>query len=102
MMRVRINNQPTAKQKKVLRQECKKEFFNLLEMYNRQVALQIMHILHFDYGFGEKRLYQFFVKLKQMQARNIERYDVVDDDVPDICEIQLRDAGIDFNKIFEA
>lgn len=101
-MRVRINNQPTAKQKKVLRQECKKEFFNLLEMYNRQVALQIMHILHFDYGFGEKRLYQFFVKLKQMQARNIERYDVVDDDVPDICEIQLRDAGIDFNKIFEA
>lgn len=101
-MRVRINNQPTAKQKKVLRQECKKEFFNLLEMYNRQVALQIMHILHFDYGFGEKRLYQFFVKLKQMQARNIERYDVIDDDVPDICEIQLRDAGIDFNKIFEA
>lgn len=101
-MKVRINGQPTAKQKKVLRQECKKEFFNLLEMYNRQVALQIMHILHFDYGFGEKRLYQFFIKLKQMQARNIERYDVVDDDVPDICEIQLRDAGIDFNKIFEA
>ena len=101
-MKVRINNQPTAKQKKALRAECKKEFFNLLEMYNRQVALQIMHILHFDYGFGEKRIYQFFVKLKQMQARNIERYDVIDDDVPDICEIQLRDAGIDFNKIFEA
>lgn len=100
-MRVRIYNQPTAKQKKVLKQECEKQFFNCLETYNRQVALQIMHILHFDYGFGEKRLYQFFIKLKQMQARNIERYDVIDDDVPDICEIQLRDAGIEFEKFFE-
>lgn len=101
-MRVRINNHLNAKQKKALKEECSKQFDEHLEYYNRIVALQIMHILHFDYGFGEKRLYQFFVKLKQMQARNIERYDVIDDDVPDICEIQLRDAGIDFNKIFEA
>lgn len=100
-MRVRIHNQPTAKQKKALRVECKKEFYNLLEMYNRQVALQIMHILHFDYGFGAKRLRQFFEKLKEMQARNIERYDVIDNDVPDICEIQLRDAGIKFEEFFE-
>lgn len=101
-MKVRINGQPTAKQKKVLRAECKKEFFNLLEMYNRQVALQIMHVLHFEFKFGEKRILQFFLKLKEMQKRNIERYEVSDNDVPDICEIQLRDAGIDFNKIFEA
>ena len=100
-MRVRIYNQPTAKQKKALHAECKKEFFNLLETYNRQVALQIMHILHFNYGFGEKRLRQFFEKLKEMQARNIDRYDATDIDVPDICEIQLRDAGINFEEFFE-
>ena len=100
-MKVRINGQPTAKQKKVLRAECKKEFFNLLEMYNRQVALQIMHVLHFEFKFGEKRILQFFLKLKEMQKRNIERYEVSDNDVPDICEIQLRDAGIEFEKFFE-
>ena len=100
-MKVRINNKPNAKQKKVLKEECRKEFHKLLEHYNRQVALQVMNILHFDYGFGEKRLRQFFFKLKDMQARYIERYEVKDDDVPDICEIQLRDAGINFEDFFE-
>lgn len=101
-MKVRINsNQPNAKQRAVLKKECRKEFQNLLEYYNKQVALQVMHILHFDYGFGEKRLEQFFTKLKEMQARHMERYEVNDADVPDICEIQLRDAGINFEDFFE-
>lgn len=101
-MRVRLNrNQPNAKQKAVLKEECRKEFFNLLESYNREVCLQIMHILHFDYGYGEKRLKEFFKKLKAMQERHIQRYEVKDDDVPDICEIQLRDDGIKFEEFFE-
>lgn len=101
-MRVRINNHLNAKQKKALKEECSKQFDEHLEYYNRIVALQIMHVLHFEFKFGEKRIIQFFEKLKEMQKRNIERYEVSDNDVPDICEIQLRDAGIDFNKIFEA
>ena len=36
-----------------------------------------------------------------MQARYIERYEVEDDDVPDICEIQLREAGINIEDILE-
>jgi hypothetical protein len=101
-MKVRLNkNEPNAAQRKVLKQECKKEFFNLLEMYNKQVSLQIMHILHFDFGFGKKRLRKFFEKLKTMQQRLIDRYELTDNDVPDICEIQLRDAGINFEDFFE-
>lgn len=97
-MRVRINNQPTAKQKEVLRQECIKEFDNLLDMYNRQVALQVLHILRFDYGFGQKRLKEFSDKLAAMQSNTIKRYEVENDDVPDICEIQLRESGIDIRE----
>ena len=101
-MRVRLNsNKPNSAQKRALKEECRREFYNLLEHYNKQVALQVMHILHFEYGFGAKRLRDFFVKLKAMQGRHIERYEVGDDDVPDICEIQLRDAGIRFEDIFE-
>ena len=41
-MRVRINNnQPTSAQRKVLHQECVKEFDKLLATYNKQVALQV-------------------------------------------------------------
>ena len=60
-----------------------------------------VHTLHFDFGFGEKRLRKFFEKLKVMQARLIERYDAIDEEVPDICEIQLRDHGINFKDFFD-
>ena len=99
-MNVRLNKQLNAKQRKALHQESKKEFFKLLELYNKQVSLQIMHTLHFDFGFGEKRLRKFFDKLKTMQARLIERYDAIDEEVPDICEIQLREDGINFEDFF--
>ena len=102
-MNVRIhNNQPNAAQRKALRAECVKEFDKLLEFYNKQVALQVLYILRFDYGFGQQRLEQFSKHLAEMQIDTIGRYDVIDEEVPDICEIKLRDSGIDFKIILES
>ena len=101
-MNVRIhNNQPNAAQRKALRAECVKEFDKLLADYNRQVALQVLYILRFDYGFGQQRLEQFSKHLAEMQINTIGRYDAIDEEVPDICEIKLRDSGIDVKKILE-
>lgn len=101
-MRVRINNnQPNAAQRKVLQQECVKEFDKLLELYNRQVGLQVMYILRFDYGFGQQRLKQFSDKLAEMQNDTIGRYLVEDEEVPDICEMKLRDSGIDVDALLK-
>lgn len=101
-MRVRINsNKPNAAQRKALRKECIKEFDNLLDTYNKQVALQVLHILRFDFGFGQQRLKQFSNKLKEMQIKTIDRYEAIDEEVPDICEIQLRESGIDLKDLFE-
>lgn len=94
-MNVRINNnQPNAAQRKALRAECVKEFDKLLADYNRQVALQVLYILRFDYGFGQERLRKFSDKLKDMQITTIDRYEATDGDVPAICEIKLRESGI--------
>ena len=101
-MRVRINNnQPTATQRKALKQECVKEFDKLLELYNKQVALQVLYILRFDYGFGQQRLEQFSNKLAEMQIRTIDRYEATDGEVADICEIKLRESGIDLDAILK-
>ena len=102
-MKCRIhNNQPNAAQRKALRAECVREFDKLLELYNKQVALQVLYILRFDFGWGQKRLKQFSDKLAEMQINTIGRYDVIDEEVPDICEIKLRDSGIDIKKILES
>ena len=101
-MRVRINsNKPNSAQRRALRKECIKEIDALLGMYNKQVALQVLHILRFDFGFGQERLERFSNKLAEMQIKTLDRYEVEDSDVPDICEIQLRDSGIDIKKILK-
>lgn len=101
-MKCRIyNNQPNAAQRKVLRSECVKEFDKLLSLYNREVALQVLYILRFDFGFGQERLKKFADKLAEMQNNTVHRYEVKDGEIPDICEIKLRDSGIDVKKILE-
>ena len=101
-MRVRIyNNQPNAQQRKALRNECVKNFDNLLSTYNRQVALQVLHILRFDYGFGQQRLKEFSDKLEKMQIKTMDRYVATDEEVPDICEIQLRESGINVDELLK-
>ena len=102
MMRVRLyNNQPNAQQRKALRNECVKNFDNLLSTYNRQVALQVLHILRFDFNFGQERLQKFSDKLAEMQIKTMDRYVATDEEVPDICEIQLRESGINVDEILK-
>ena len=101
-MKVRINNnKPTATQRKALRQECVKEFDKLLATYNKQVALQVLHILRFDFGWGQQRLKKFSDRLAEMQIKTIDKYEATDGDVPDICEIQLRESGINLDEFLK-
>lgn len=71
----------------------------LLAEFNREVALQVLYILRFDFGFGQERLKKFADKLAEMQNNTVHRYEVKDGEIPDICEIKLRDSGIDVDKI---
>ena len=101
-MKVRINNnQPNAAQRKALRAECVKEFDKLLADYNRQVALQVLYILRFEFGFGQERLKRFSDRLAEMQITTIDRYEATDGDVPSICEIKLRDSGINVEEFLK-
>lgn len=95
-MKVRLNKeQPTSAQRKALRAECEKEFFALLDKYNHQVAIQILYLLHIDYGFGNERLKKFADKLKQMQIDLEDRYEMGQDCTWWLCEQKLKESGID-------
>lgn len=36
-----------------------------------------------------------------MQADYMERYELIDEEDPDVCEIKLRNAGINLEEFFE-
>ena len=86
---------------KSVKDDIAAEFLKLLDRYNRDAALQIIHILHFEFGFGEKRLQKFADSLTQMQKDQKERYELEDEDTPWICEVQLKRDGIDVEKILK-
>ena len=97
-MNARISKPLNSKQMKIVEQECLKEFDRLLEAYNKEAVLQVLYILRFEYGFGQQRLKEFCDKLAVMQSKTVHRYEVKDEEVPDICEIKLRESGIDLSE----
>lgn len=91
----------TAKEMKAVREECQRQFDELLNGYNRQVALQLLHVLHFDYGFGQQRLATFANRLKEMQTGMRSRYELTESDTAWLCEQQLRSDHIDVDTLLE-
>ena len=94
-------NEPTSAQRKALRAECVKEFNELLSRYNHQVAAQILYILRFDYGFGQKRLEKFADKLKKMQIDLEDKYEMGEDCTWWLCEQKLIESGIDVKELLK-
>ena len=94
-------NEPTSAQRKALRAECVKEFNELLSRYNHQVAAQILYILRFDYGFGQKRLEKFADKLKKMQIDLEDKYEIGEDCTWWLCEQKLIESGIDVKELLK-
>ena len=94
-------NEPTSAQRKALKAECVKEFNELLSRYNHQVAAQILYILRFDYGFGQKRLEKFADKLKQMQIDLEDKYEMGEDCTWWLCEQKLIESGIDVKELLK-
>lgn len=91
----------TAKEMKAVREECQRQFDELLKGYNRQVALQLLHVLHFEYGFGQQRLEKFEHRLKEMQTGMRSRYELTESDTAWLCEQQLRADHIDVDTLLE-
>lgn len=96
-----FTKRPSAKQDKLIKEECRKEFYNLLNQYNHEALIQMLYVLHFEFGFGEKRLYRFAEKIGEMQKSHKETYLLEDSDTAFICEKKLKDDGLNIDKILQ-
>ena len=99
MMKCRASKKLNKKQMDNIHNEVAAEFNKLVDQYNQEAALQVLHILHFDFGFGMKRLQRFADRLVEMQAQQKRRYELADDDTPWLCDKQLKNDKIDVSKL---
>ena len=99
MMKCRASKKLNKKQQDNIHNAVAEEFNKLIDQYNQEAALQVLHILHFEFGFGMKRLQRFADRLVDMQAQQKRRYELEDEDTPWLCENQLKKDGIDVGKL---
>ena len=87
--------------------ECSEKLINLtLDLITRQQAKidefmkeTAVTTLLDDAVVYTPTLKKFADKLAEMQNNTVHRYEVKDGEIPDICEIKLRDSGIDVEEI---
>ena len=101
-MKVRLNkNEPNAAQRKVLKEQCVREFDKLLESFNHDTCIQILYYFRFKKGYGKKRLAEIAEGLSEALQGLKARYELSESDTPWICEKQLKDSGIDVDALLK-
>lgn len=89
------NGGMTAEQRKIMKAEIRKE----LAEHDRQHALEIdaivLWVLHETFGFGEKRLKQYFDEFGKQLDKLREYYVMDEEDEAWLCSYKLKQAGID-------
>ena len=98
-MKCRASKKLNNKQQDIIKNEVALEFQKHIDRYNRDSAVQVLHILHFKEGRGMKRLQRFADDLVSMQRAQKERYELGDDATPWLCYKQLMADGIDVGQL---
>lgn len=96
-MRVRTEKLTSA-QRRAMNQEIR----NQLAEYDRKNELEIdamvLWVLHEEFGFGLKRLRQFYDAFSSVMDKLVERYVMDDSDQPWLCTYKLKEIGIDLDE----
>lgn len=78
------------------------EIRNQLAEYDRKNELEIdamvLWVLHEEFGFGLKRLRQFYDAFSSTMDELIDRYVMDDSDQPWLCTYKLKEIGIDLEE----
>lgn len=78
------------------------EIRNQLAEYDRKNELEIdamvLWVLHEEFGFGPKRLRQFYDAFSSTMDILVERYVMDNSDQPWLCTYKLKEIGIDLEE----
>lgn len=84
-------------EQKAMDEEINRQYFELDRKYTRDNDAAILWALHECFGFGEKRLRQFWEFFFKEQARLREHYQTGDNE-GNLCKCKLKEIGVDIDK----
>lgn len=97
-MKVRLPK-TNKKQNEIIKEAVTEEMNTQIDRFIENMTMQMLYVLHFKFGFGQKRLEQFAQFLTAQQGELKEKYEMKHDDIPFLCQKKLEDDGINLDKI---
>lgn len=88
----------TAAEKKAVDIEIQKELAEYTRKHNTEIAALVLRELRRQFGFGEKRLRQFYEGFDKGIEELINRYEMEESDDIWLCTRELKEDGIDIEK----
>lgn len=86
---------------KALERVVEDDFEKHLKEYNKEAITTFIYVLHFTFGFGNKRLKQACDAITEMQESYKKRYELQYEDTQWLCERALREDGIDIDSFLK-
>lgn len=88
-------------EQKALDIEARKAVLQCEEQYRADLDAAILYFLHTKYGFGEKRLREFWDGFNALHEEMIQHYMVESADAAWVCRDKLKQIGVDVVKWYE-
>lgn len=88
-------------EKKAMDIEINRQIIEADREYQLDLNTLVLYTLYAHFGFGKKRLREFFLSMKQEHDDLINHYELEEEEFPWIARKKLLDAGVDVEKWVE-
>lgn len=88
----------TSDEKRAMDIEIKRQLAEYNKKNEIEIDALVLWTLHKQFGFGHKRLKQFYDSFGEAVSKLVEHYELTDSDMVWICTQELKDYGIDLEQ----
>lgn len=88
----------TAAERKAMEIEIRKEIAVQMKENAKDIDSMILWFLHFEFGFGKKKLRRAYDRMEPMMKQLIEHYEMDDSEKGYLCRYQLKNYGVDIDE----
>jgi hypothetical protein len=93
-----IGAELTADERKAIDIEIRKQLAEMDRKNSCEFDAMVLYILHKEFGFGPKRLKQFYDNFTEGLKNMLERYEMDESDQVWLCTYKLKQIGVDVEK----
>ena len=96
-MKSRLNIDLPEIYRKAVADAINRQINELQNNWLKEIDSVILYALHEKYGFGKKRLEEYYAYVVEINRELIRKYQT--NDTPFVCKTKLRDIGVDIDEL---